>query len=275
MCWNAAPTSLIASAFASVSAGFALFRTAISSSAPPGAPPGAGARSRPDRVAILPRREPDRDVRSSLDRKHRLHEIGRPARDAVHVERRVGERTEVELLGGARGDRNRAVVRELVGAGRPGSTTPRAPRGRRRRSFPELVGKTPVRAGKDAGERRDQGVRRVERRRPEQPRVHVRRPGANADVEVEHPADADRERRLATAHHGPVEDQGGVRPALVRRDPFHDRFATDLLLAVERASARSRAARPPRRAGGPPRRGRTCSPCRPRRPARTGGRRVA
>ena len=53
-------------------------------------------------------------------------------------------------------------------------------------------------------------------------------------MEVEHPADADRERRLAAAHHPAVEDQRGVRRALVRRDPFDDRVAADLLLAVER-----------------------------------------
>ena len=158
---------------------------------------------------------------------------GDPLGDPVHVERGVGEGAEVELLGCAGRDRDRAVVRELVLAGgqpRPGGKLLRR---RRRRPLAERIGQTAVRARKNAGEGRDERVRRVERRRTEQPRVHVSRPGADADVEIQHPANADREGRLSTAHHPAVEDQRGVGRAVVRRDPLDDRVAADLLLAVE------------------------------------------
>ena len=77
-------------------------------------------------------------------------------------------------------------------------------------------------------------MRGVQRGGPEHARVHVRPPGANAQVEVDHPPHADREARLPAPDHRAVEDQrDGGRP-LVLVDPVDDRAAADLLLAVER-----------------------------------------
>ena len=63
-----------------------------------------------DLLDLLPGREPDREVRDRLDRQHRLLQVRRAALDAVHVERGLGERAEVELLGRARVGRPRALL---------------------------------------------------------------------------------------------------------------------------------------------------------------------
>ncbi len=77
-------------------------------------------------------------------------------------------------------------------------------------------------------------MRRVERGGAEHPGVHVRRAGAYAEVEVDHPAHADHESRLAAPDHRTVEDHRHVGATLVGVDPVDDRVAADLLLAVER-----------------------------------------
>lgn len=140
---------------------------------------------------------------------------------------------EVELLGRARPDRDRAVVRQLVVA--RGQLRPRREFlvGRRCRADTQLVGKATVRAWQDARQSRHQSVRRVEGRRTEHAGVHVRRPRANAEVEVQHPADRNGERGLAPTDHPAVEDQSGIGTPGVGSDPLDDRVAPDLLLAVE------------------------------------------
>ena len=53
-------------------------------------------------------------------------------------------------------------------------------------------------------------------------------------MEIEHPANRDRERRQPSTNHRAVEDESRVGRAVVLLDPLHDRVAADLLLAVER-----------------------------------------
>src|SRR5262249_19221841 len=54
---------------------------------------------RRDLVDVLARRQANRDVRDRLDGKHRLLQHGRAGCDPVHVERRLGERPQIEVLG--------------------------------------------------------------------------------------------------------------------------------------------------------------------------------
>ena len=63
--------------------------------------------------------------------------------------------------------------------------------------------------------------------------MHVGGAGAHAQVEVDHAAYADHERRLPAPDHPAVEDQRDVGGPVVRVDPLLDRVAADLLLAVE------------------------------------------
>ena len=75
---------------------------------------------------------------------------------------------------------------------------------------------------------------RVQRDAAEEPRVQIALSGADRDVEVAEPAERGVERRHSQLLEAPVEDDRGVRPTLVRCDPFDDRLAADLLLGVER-----------------------------------------
>ncbi len=186
-----------------------------------------------DGVGILSRSEADRDVRARVHGEHGLHEIGRAGGDPVHVERRVREGAEVELLGRARPDRDGAVVGQLVVARRQLSPCHELLVGGRRRADAEVVGEAPVRPWENARQCGRQRVCRVECRRTEHPGVHVRRPRADMEVEVEHPADRHGECGLPSTDHPAVEDQSGIRTTGVGSDPFDDRVAPDLLLAVE------------------------------------------
>ena len=80
-----------------------------------------------DLVDVLARREPDREVRLRRDRQHGLLQHRRAARDPVHVERGLGGRAQVELLGG-RGVRaaHARLVEELRARARA-RPRPRAP----------------------------------------------------------------------------------------------------------------------------------------------------
>ncbi len=66
-----------------------------------------------------------------------------------------------------------------------------------------------------------------------QPRVQVAVAGPNRDMEVAEPAQRGVEGRDPGLFHAAVEDDRGVRPALVGRHPVDDRLAADLLLGVE------------------------------------------
>ncbi len=103
----------------------------------------------------------------------------------------------------------------------------------RRRPLPQRLWEPSVRPRDDVRERGHERVCGVERCRSEHAGVHVGRPGPDLDVEVEHAAYAHIERGLPASNHSAVEDQRRVRPALILLEPFHDRIAADLLLAVE------------------------------------------
>ena len=103
-----------------------------------------------DLLRLLAGREPDRHVRSRLDREHGLHEIGRAARDPVHVERRVRERAQVERRRQRRA--RSASLRSARAARHPTEAAPR-PRAPRRTA----VSRPP--AARPAGTRRRRGRR--------------------------------------------------------------------------------------------------------------------
>jgi hypothetical protein len=71
-----------------------------------------------DLVGILAGRQPDRQVRVGAHRDHRLLGVWRAGLDPVDVERRLGERPHIEVLGRPRVGRPRALVGQLAGAGR-------------------------------------------------------------------------------------------------------------------------------------------------------------
>ncbi len=188
----------------------------------------------PDHVRVLPRRETNRDVRTRLHGENRLHEIRRPAGEPVHVQRRARERAHVELVGGAGRDRDGAVLGELLAARRKLRPGFALLGGRRSTARPQRLGKQPVRAGLDGAQRGHQRMRRIQCCRSEHPGVHVRRPRPHTEMEIQHPANGDRERRQPSPNHRAVEDESRIRRAVVLLDPLHDRVAADLLLAVER-----------------------------------------
>ena len=108
---------------------------------------------------------------------------------------------------------------------------------------------------------------------PKMPEWRSRSPVRRRDVEVDETARAEVERGHVLSRHAAVEDDAGVRTALVGLEEVDDRMAARLLLAVEgdahvdrqRALAR-RAARRPSAAG-------TSCPCRRPSRARRGSRR--
>ena len=186
---------------------------------------------RRDLVDLLPRREPDRHVRDRLDRQHRLLEDRRAGLDAVHVERRLGERAPVELARRVRVLRPGALLAELVGARRQLIPAGELLVGRLGDAFAQRLGERPV--VRDGGAQRlHQRVRGVERGAAVHAGVQVALAGAERDVEVRHPARGDIERRHVAPDHPAVEDDRRVRPALVGLEELDDRVAAGLLLAV-------------------------------------------
>ena len=77
-------------------------------------------------------------------------------------------------------------------------------------------------------------MQRVQRHAAEEPRVQIALAGPHGDVEVAEPAQRGVERRHAQLLQASVEDDRGIRPTLVCRDPLADRLAADLFLGVER-----------------------------------------
>ena len=127
-----------------------------------------------------PGREPDREVRDRLDRQHRLLQVRRAALEAVDVERRLGERAQVELLGGARVGRPRALLGELVGARR---AAPRQPASSSSvggtMPLPQRLGEAAV-AGDEPRDHRRERVGGVERSAAVDPGVQIALAGAHA-----------------------------------------------------------------------------------------------
>ena len=112
-------------------------------------------------------------------------------------------------------------------------------------------GSTPSR-GEHVAEDLREDVHGVQRRAAVHPGVQVALARAHAHVEVVEPAAGHVERRDAAREHARVEDDGGVRAALVLLQPLDDRVAAELLLPVageahvDRQLARERElARPP------------------------------
>ena len=187
-----------------------------------------------DLVDLLPGREPDREIRDRLDREHRLLKVRRAALEPVHVECRLGERPEVELLGGA------------VRSSRPRALEPRARRSpfgscAQPASSASVGGTSPFRSGSArrpscATMTREivlrERMRGVQRGPAVEPRVEVALTRPNRDVEVDEPARREHERGQAAPDHVGVEDHRRVGAALVGREEVDDRVAADLLLAV-------------------------------------------
>ncbi len=216
-------------------AGRALFFTVISSSAPSGKRlADEPLERRPDRLRILAGGETHGHVGARLDRQDGLHEIRRSARDAVHVERGIRERAHVEVLRGARRDRRRALLRELLRPGRQLCPRLELLGRRRRRPLAQLVREPAVGARKNGAQSGHERVSGVERRRAEHARVHVGLACPDLQMHVHHSANAHHEGRLPAPDHRAVEDESRIRSALIGVDPFDDRVAADLLLAVER-----------------------------------------
>ena len=118
-CSNASSASRIAGASGSTSPG-----AAPPTSTPTSAPAGAASRTsrlrrRADRVDVLARREPDRELAGRVHRQRRVPHARLAAEDPVHVRGRLGPRAHVELL---RRPSRRA-------AARPGPRAPRRPGG--------------------------------------------------------------------------------------------------------------------------------------------------
>ena len=119
----------------------------------------------------------------------------RAALDPVDVERRLGERPQVELL---RGARRRPGLR-------PGAASSPAPDGSSAQpaSSSSVGGTMPLRSGSGSlpsrattpRDRRRQRVRRVQRRAAEEPRMQVALARPERHVEVDEPARRERERR--------------------------------------------------------------------------------
>ena len=97
-----------------------------------------------DLLDLLPGRETDRHVRDRLDRQHRLLQERRAGRDAVHVDRRLGERAQVEVGRGRGVLRPRALLGELVAAGRQLRPARELLVGRHRAPDAQLVGQRAV-----------------------------------------------------------------------------------------------------------------------------------
>ena len=157
---------------------------------------------------------------------------GEPLVDAVHVERRLGERP------AGRTPRPRA---ESIGRA-PWPASSSAPGGSfaQPASSSSVARRCPARSGSasrpsrasDAVERRDERVRGVQRGAAVHARVQVALAGAQLEVEVDEPARRDVERRQPALDHARVEDDGRVGAALVGLEELDDRVAAGLLLAV-------------------------------------------
>ncbi len=98
---------------------------------------------------------------------------------------------------------------------------------------PERLGQPSV-ARHDRGQRLHERVHCVERRSAVHARVQVAVAGPQPHVEVAEAANGNVEGRDVALDHAAVEDDRGVRPALVGGEPVDDRVAADLLLAVAR-----------------------------------------
>ena len=96
---------------------------------------------------------------------------------------------------------------------------------------------TPARSSSGVGDDRPESlhepVGRVQRGAAEHARVQVALSRAEAQVVVDEPADAEVEGGHVLLGHAAVEDDAGIRAALVRREKVDDRVAARLLLAVE------------------------------------------
>ena len=219
-----------------------------------------------DLLRPLARREPDREVRLGDDRDHRLLELRRAALDAVHVDRRLGPRADVELLGG----------RSRPSAWRPGPASTSAP-GVLRRPVGELLGgrrddalaqrlrQAPVRPGSTPESACVSACVAYSAAPPNVPEWRSRSPVRDLDVEV---ADARAWRRRTRAARAwacarrrsrrrprRARPRRSSRRSSGRRPPPRRR----------RRCGRSRAARPRRRAAPPPSAGGRAGPCRRRR----------
>ena len=184
-----------------------------------------------DRLDLLAGREPDRDVRLSEDRQDRLLELRRAALDAVHVERRLGERAQVELLGRLRVGGPRALVCEQLGARRNGLPAAALLVGHGGDSDAERL-RQPAVARQHARQRLHERMARVERSAAVDARVQVALARPHAEVEVHEAACRDVERRDTAGDHPRVEDDAGVGAPVVLGQEVDDRVAADLLLAV-------------------------------------------
>lgn len=180
-----------------------------------------------DRLDILARRKPDRDVRVSRHGKERLDKVGLAPTQAVDVNGGGRERSQVELLSGCRVDRACALLRERVTAG--GQLVPGAQflRGGRDYAGAQLVGERD-----DGSERLHEPMERVHRRPAEQARVEVVRTGAHLDAEVREAARADLERRRIEPRHHAVEDYAGVAAPQVVGQEADNGVAARLLLTI-------------------------------------------
>ena len=155
----------------------------------------------------------------------------RAALDPVHVERGLGERPQVELLGRARIHRSRALLRELVGARRQLGPTRELLVVGRYRPAPERLHEPAV-LRDQPGDQHRQSMRSIQGAAAVHARVQVCVAGPQLQVEVDHPARRQVERRQPAPDHAAVEDDCRVRPTLVRDEVVDDRVAAGLLLAV-------------------------------------------
>ena len=181
---------------------------------------------------LLAGREPHRHVGRGANRQHRLLAVRGPALDPVDVERRLGERADVELLGGARVGRAGALLGELVGAGRAAASSPPAPAA--------VGGMIPARSG--SARRPSAAISRASvwisawaafsAAPPNMPECRSRSPVRRAHVEVDDPAGGDVEGRAGLADHAAVEDDAASAPRSSACEELDDRVAAGLLLAV-------------------------------------------
>ena len=174
-CSNASSAIWTAGSSGETRPGGAAPRSSRSTSAPAGAASRIS-RSTADAIVcdVLAGREPDREVRLRGHRDRRVREPRLAAEDAVHVDRRLGRRAQMELVRSAGVVRHRARIAKRLGTGRE-LVPARALLVRRRLdALAQRFGQASV-ARHDPAERLHQRVRRVQRGVAEHAGVQVAR----------------------------------------------------------------------------------------------------
>ena len=189
-----------------------------------------------DRLDVLARREPDRELGGRLDRQRRVADAGLAADDPVHVGGRLGARADVELLARLRVQRPGARVEISSAPG--GSCDPGVEllRCRRGDSCAQRLRQAarPARASTASKQRMSTWIA-FSATPPYIPECRSRSPVRTFDVERRQPARRELERRARRRRSMPPSK---ITPASAPRsscaDVVDDRVAADLLLAVAR-----------------------------------------